>query len=66
MVVLEVNMDEDLVRDLEGAGEEGFSWRYLPIWGFEGGLEDRLSEEFIIEAALPRAEALMLAFLSRS
>ncbi len=38
---------------------------YLPTWGFEGAVEDRLSEDLIIEAALPRAEALTLAFLSR-
>ena len=28
-------------------------------------MEDRLSVDFIIEAALPKAEALTLAFLSR-
>ena len=28
-------------------------------------MEDMVSEDFIIEAALPRAEALTLAFLSR-
>lgn len=58
---LGVVVEEGLVRE----AEEGFWWRYLPIWGFEGGVEDGVSEGFIILAALPRADVLTLAFLSR-